>query len=392
MLGEIAIYSLAVLVVTGVFLMFFFDPDATQVVYDGSYTLLRGVPVSKAFASTLEVSFEVRGGLLARQVHHWATLVFTAAVCLHLLRLFFTGAFRRPRGLNWLIWIGLFTLGMAAGVTGGILPDDMLSGGSVSLLRAVTQAIPVVGTWLAQPLYGDHVIPLLYWIHVLFLPSIMAGLLVFQRRLPKRHGYSLSSLASFFATCGVLTMLATAAQVNPVWLYGPHQPGQISAGSVPAWYMGFLDGAIRIMPAWEPIVWGHPLSLSVLIPALVVPGAFFTALAAYPLLDRRLSGGRTTLDRPREAAGRTALGAAGATFYVILWVAASNDQLAFHFDLSLFAVTRFFRIAVFVGPVVAFEVTRRLCLALQRQEHEPLETGIIRRTLKGGYTEEYQNV
>ncbi|MEV6148767.1 cytochrome b N-terminal domain-containing protein [Nonomuraea sp. NPDC052129] len=410
--GQIAVYSLVVLAVTGAFLTFFYDPGMTQVIYEGHYTPLRGVPVSRAFASTLEISLEVRGGLLMRQVHHWATLILVAAISLQLLRLFFTGAFRRPHGLNWLVWVGLFVLGIVAGVTGGILPDDMLSGGSLALIQGVTQAIPLAGTYLTGLLFGEavpgeQVIPLFYWLHVLLVPAIMIELLIVRRGLLRRHGRThypgaahvppLSSLALFLATCGVLTLLGTLAQINPIWLYGPARPGTTSAGAVPDWYMGFLDGAIRIMPGWEPVVAGHPLTLSVLIPALVVPGAFFTVLAAYPLLERRLTGDRGVdrpLDRPREAAVRTALGAAGMTFYGLLWAAAANDQLAHHFSLSLFAVTWFFRIALIAGPVVVFEVTRRICLALRAQEREVrthgIETGMVRRSPLGEYTEDHR--
>lgn len=407
--GEIAIYSLVVLIATGAFLTFFYEPDLTRVLYNGSYTPLRGVPVSRAFASTLEVSFDVRGGLLARQVHHWATLIFLAAVCLHLLRLFFTAAYRRPRGLNWLIWVGLLVLGMAAGVTGAILPDDMLSLGSLSLIQGITQSIPVLGTYVTGLLFGDgfpgeRIVPLFYLLHVLVVPVIMIESLVVRRWLLKRHGHThyqgavhvppLSSLALFFATCGLLTLLGTVAQINPIWLYGPARPGTISAGAVPGWYMGFLDGAVRIMPGWEPVAAGHPITLSVLVPALLIPGAFFTLLAAYPLLERRFTRDTAlhhTLERPRDAAVRTAIGAAGMTFYAVLWAAAANDQIAYNFDLSLYAVTWFFRIAVFAAPALAFELTRRICLALQAQEREVqahgIETGTIRRSPEGGYTE-----
>jgi ubiquinol-cytochrome c reductase cytochrome b subunit len=255
--GQIAIHTLIVLIVTGAFLTFLYDPDTTQVIYEGAYTPLRGVPVSRAFDSTMEISLEVRGGLLMRQIHHWATLILVAAICLHLLRLFFIGAFRRPRGLNWLIWVGLFLLAIAAGVTGGILPDDMLSGGSLALIQGVTQSIPLVGTHLTGMLYGeavpgDRVIPLFSWLHVI-IPVIMIGLLVLRGRLLRRHGRThypgatyappLSSLALFFAACAVLTLLGTVVQINPIWLYGPANPSITSAGAVPDWYMGFLGAS-----------------------------------------------------------------------------------------------------------------------------------------------------
>ncbi|KAB2339650.1 cytochrome bc1 complex cytochrome b subunit [Actinomadura rudentiformis] len=423
--GEIAVYAFVVLLVTGAFLTVFFEPSTKAVTYDGSYAPLRGVQVSEAYESTLDLSFEVRGGLLMRQIHHWAALVFIAAITLQLLRMFFTGAYRRPRGLNWLIWVGLLVLGMAAGVTGTILPDDMLSGGSLGLIQGVTQSIPVFGTDLMGLLFGgefpgDDIIPRFYWLHVLAIPALAIGLFALRRRLVRRHGHTrfrmparrlttfqtahmaaprATSVAMFLATCGVLTLLGTVAQINPIWQFGPYKPGDITAGAVPGWYMGFLDGAIRIMPGWEFGVAGHPLTLAVLVPALIVPGAFFTVLAAYPALERRLSGDRDIhhfLDRPRDAATRTAVGAAGITFYGLLWAAAANDQIAYNFHLSLFAVTWFFRVAVFVGPVLAFALTQQICLFLtsreRREAEHGRETGRIVMNVDGGFSEIHEPV
>jgi ubiquinol-cytochrome c reductase cytochrome b subunit len=416
--GEIALYSFVVLAATGVYLAVFFDPAMKRVTYDGWYGPLRGVPVSKAYESALHLSFDVRGGLLMRQIHHWAALIFVAAVCLHLLRMFFTGAFRRPRGVTWLIWVTLLVLGMAAGWTGTVLPDDMLSGGSLGLLQGVVQSIPVVGTHLTLWLFGGdipghQIIPLLYWVHVLLVPAAMVGLFALGRLLTRRHGYtrhsvqagssrpgvfkapqSAASMATFFATCGVLALLGALIPVNQIWLIGPYQPGATTAGAVPDWYMGFLDGALRIMPGWEFQVAGHPLILSVLVPALIVPGAFFTVLAAYPLLERRLTGDHDLhllADRPRDAATRTAVGAAGITFYGLLWAAAANDQMAYHFHLDLYAVTWFFRVAVFVGPLLAFVLTQRICLGLTSREREEAKhgraTGRIVMSPDGGFSE-----
>lgn len=414
--GEIALYSFVVLAVTGVYLAVFYNPDMRQVAYHGSYVPLRGVPVSKAYESTLHVTFDVRGGLLMRQIHHWAALIFVAEVCLQLLRLFFTGAFRRPRGLRWLIWVTLLILGMAAGWTGSILPDDMLSGGSLALLQGVLQSIPVAGTHLTLWVFGGSVpghqiIPRLYWVHVLLVPAAMAGLV--GRWLARRHrgarirGPAVSgrpktlrgaspaeSMAVFFATCGVLALLGALAQINPIWLIGPYRPGATTAGAVPDWYMGFLDGALRITPAWQVTVAGHPLILAVLVPALIVPGAFFTLLAACPWLERRLTGdhGEHLLpDRPQDAAKRTAIGMAGVTFYGLLWAAAANDQIANQFHLDLYTVTWFFRVAVLAGPLLAYVLTQRICLGLTGREREEAEhgreTGRIVMSPDGGYSE-----
>ncbi len=427
MFAEIAVWSFVVLVVTGAVLMVFYDPGMSQVTYDGSYSPLRGLLVSKAFDSTMHLSLELRGGLLIRQIHHWAALVFVAAVVSQLLRMFLTGAFRRPRTGQWLIWVTLLALGMAAGETGNVLPDDMLSGGSLWLIMSVAQSIPVVGTWALSLLFGpdfpgDRVVPVMYGGHLL-IAVVMAALLIARELLVRRHGHSrfVASLPArrsarptmALATIGMLIILGFGFQIAPIWLYGPAKPTQISAGSVPGWYMGFLDGALRIMPGWELTIGDHTLSLAVLVPALVIPGIFFTALAVYPTAERFLVSRRgrrdalgrpksaglkvretlahDLLDRPRETPVRTAVAAAGVTFYGLLWAAAANDQIALWFHLTVEAVTIFFKFAVVTGPVIAFVVTRWICLALQQADHHVaehgVETGIITRSPDGGYHE-----
>ncbi|GII59159.1 menaquinol-cytochrome c reductase cytochrome b subunit [Planotetraspora thailandica] len=427
MFAEIAIWSFVVLTVTGVVLMVFYDPGMSQVTYDGSYGLLRGLFVSKAFDSTMHLSMEVRGGLLIRQVHHWAALVFVAAVVLQLLRMFLTGAFRRPRTRQWLIWVTLLALGMAAGETGNALPDDLLSGGSMWLIVSVAQAIPVVGPWAVSLLFGpdfpgDRVIPVMYGGHLL-IAVVVAAVLIARELLVRRHGHSrfVASLPSrrrvrpmmALATIGTLIILGFGFQIAPIWLYGPARPSQVSAGSVPDWYMGFLDGALRIMPGWELNIGHYTLSLAVLIPTLVIPGVFFTVLAAAPVVERFLVSRRgrrdaqgrpktasrvaretrahDLLDRPRETPVKTAIGVAGVAFYGLLWAAAANDQIAVQFHLSVEAVTIFFRFAVVIGPVIAFVVTRWICLALQQADHEVaehgVETGVIMRSPDGGFHE-----
>ncbi|MEO3790191.1 cytochrome b N-terminal domain-containing protein [Nonomuraea sp. B10E15] len=427
MFAEIAVWSFVVLLVTGAMLMLFYDPGMSQVTYDGSYGPLRGLLVSSAFDSTMHLSLEVRGGLLIRQMHHWSALVFVAAVVLQVLRMFLTGAFRRPRSRQWLIWVALLALGMFAGETGNALPDDMLSSGSLWLIMSVMQSIPVVGTWVTSLLFGsdfpgDRVIPVMYVVHLL-LAAVMAGLLVVRELLVRRHGHSrfVTSLPvrrsarplMAVATFGMLIILGFGFQIAPIWLYGPARPTQISAGSVPDWYMGFLDGALRIMPAWELTLGEYTLSLAVLVPTVVVPGVFFTALATYPLAERfllarrgrrdalgrpesarrtvRETPARNLLDRSRDTPVKTAIAAAGITFYGLLWAAAANDQLAHQFQLTLNAVTIFFRYAVVIGPVVAFVVTRWICLALQQSDRDVaehgMETGIIVRSPDGGFHE-----
>jgi ubiquinol-cytochrome c reductase cytochrome b subunit len=401
--GRIAGYSFAVALVTGILLLPYFRASMAPVVYRGSYAKLDGLPVSRAFASVLAVSFDIRGGLLVRQVHHWSADIFVAAVCLRLLRTFFRGRFAGRALRTWLIWVALLPLGMLAAYTGTILPDDGLSGGSLSVITGVLQSIPLIGTHLVAWIFGGPppghlVIGRAYWVHVLVLPVLagvllLAGLRLSPRRPRRPRRVRVDPLLPF--TAAVLVLLGTLAQINPVWLIGPSQAGGISSGAAPDWYMGFLDGALRIMPAWEVPVAGHPLSLGVLIPGLIVPGVFFTALALYPLIDRKVTGQRPPRGllppEPGDPANRTAAGAAGISFYGLLWAAAANDQIAFHLQVPLYTVTWIFRVLVLAGPVLAFFLTRMFARALaDRRRDEELhgrETGRIVMNPHGGFAE-----
>ncbi|WP_157250316.1 cytochrome b [Nonomuraea typhae] len=416
LLGEIALYSFAVVLVSGVFLTFFFKPTMTEVVYDGAYAPLRGLRMSTAYASTLEISFEVRGGLLMRQIHHWGTLIFIGAICMHLLRNFFTGAFRKPRELNWLIGVLLFVLVMANGLLGYSLPDDALSGAALRITHSITLSLPLVGTYLAMFLFGGEfpgqdVVPRFFSLHVLLLPGLLAVLIPLHgmvltcrqthtqfkakglsertvRGVPFFPAFVAKTTAFFLWVFAGIALLAALFQINPIWLYGPARPTVIAAGSQPDWYMGFLEGALRLMPGWEVTVFGQTLTLSLLIPALVAPGLLFTGLALYPFLERRFTKDhevRNLLDRPRDVPVRTGIGVAGIVYYGVLWLAGGNDVIAMTFDVKLYTTTWIFRVAVFAAPALAFEITRRICLALRQGEAEAPESGVVVRTPEGRY-------
>ena len=402
--GRIAVYSFLVALVSGILLLPVFQPSMTPVVYHGSYRKLDGLTMSRAYQSTLNISFEVRGGLLIRQVHHWSADLFVAAVCLRLIRVFFRGRFRLP---DWLIWVGLLLAGMLAGFSGAILPDDMLSGGSLSVFTGVILSLPLVGTHLEMLIFGGSfpghvVIPRDYWVHIVVLPLALGGLLLLSYRGRRPRPLRVRRVDPMLPFTGaVLVALGALAQINPVWLFGPYQPGSISSGSVPDWYMGFLDGALRVMPAWELSIGGHPLSLDVLIPAVIVPGLFFTLVAAYPLLDgwiaRPPRGPRRSRQvallppKPADPANRIGVGVAGITLYGLLWAAAANDQIAYHLQISLYTVTWVFRVLVLAGPVLAFALARTICRVVEARRRDEaehgIETGRIAMTPEGGFAE-----
>jgi len=421
MLGEIALWSFVLLLLTGTFLALFFIPSAAPVVYHGSYTKLNGITMSQAYQSTLNISFDVRAGLLMRQIHHWAADLFMAALTIHMLRVFFTGAYRKPREVNWLIGIGLFTLGLLEGLFGYSLPDDQLSGAGLRIFEGVLQGIPIVGTYAAFFLFGGSypgtvIIPRLYILHVFLIPGLILALItahlfiMVHQKHTQMPGKGITEKnvvgqpffpyfmakggAWFFFIFAALAVLATFAQINPIWLYGPYSPVQISSASQPDFYMGILEGSLRVMPAWEWNFLGHTISFSVLIPAAIPFGLIFTGAAFWPFFEQWATGDRSwhnINDRPRNAPIRTATGMAAVVFYGVLWAEGANDVIADFLSVPLYTVTWIARVLVFVGPAVAFIVTRRMCLGLQRKDKEllehGLETGIIRQLPDGEFIE-----
>ncbi|MFB6805110.1 cytochrome bc complex cytochrome b subunit [Streptomyces sp. NPDC056387] len=419
LLGELALYSFLVLMVTGVYLTLFFEPSMTDVVYQGSYGPLQGIRTSGAYASTLRISFDVRGGLLVRQIHHWAALLFVASIGVHMFRVFFTGAFRKPREINWVVGVTMFLLALLEGFAGYSLPDDLLSGTGLRTAQGITLSIPVVGTYMSLFLFGgeypgDDIVSRLYPVHILLVPGLLLALISLHLLLvvhlkhthwagPGSTGrnvvgkalfpqYTAKSAGLFFIVFGVMAVLGALAQINPVWAYGPYRPDQVSSGSQPDWYVGFLEGALRLMPGVETRLWGHTLMWNPLLPAVVLPGVLFLVLYAYPFFERwitRGSGEHHLCDRPRDRPVRTGLGVAALTAYAVLLLAGAQDVLAFVFDVPVHALTWTFRIALFVLPVLAFVVAGRLCLAAQARDRDLLEegeeTGEVRQSVEGGY-------
>jgi ubiquinol-cytochrome c reductase cytochrome b subunit len=278
MLGEIALYSFIILILTGVFLTFWFKPSMANIQYQGTYSLLKGVQMSEAYASTLDLSFDVRGGLLMRQIHHWAAVLFVAAMMVHLLRIFFTGAFRKPRELNWVIGFGMLFLGIVEGFIGYGLPDDLLSGTGLRITQGMIQASPVIGTYLTFFIFGgefpgNEFVSRFFTVHVLLIPGLILAMVTAHLFLVVYHkhtqypgpgrteknvvGYPLMPVymakagGFFFVVFGVTALMGALLQINPVWLYGPYNPAEVTAGSQPDWYMGWLEGSVRLMPGFE---------------------------------------------------------------------------------------------------------------------------------------------
>jgi len=424
MLGEVALYSFLVLLLSGTFLTFFFQPSMELINYDGVYGPLKGAEMSVAYASTLDISFEIRGGLLMRQVHHWSALLFVAAAGLHMLRVFFTGAFRKPREINWLVGVVLFVLAMAGGFTGYSLPDDLLSGNGLRIIDGMIKAVPVIGAYTSSLLFGgefpgESIVARLYGLHILLIPALILVFIVIHLFMVVIHkhthysgpgrtdsnvvGYPLMPVyvakagGFFFIVFGMIMLISATFTINPVWNYGGYDPSPVSAGTQPDWYIGWADGALRLAPTgWEFVLGGYTWSWNILAP-IVVLVVFLALVAFYPFIEAWVTGDKRehhVLDRPRNAPTRTAIGAAGVTFYAVLWAGAGTDLIATNFKLSLNHVLTSLQVLLIVGPIIAFIITKRACLSLQRKDREIVlhgrETGRVVRLPHGEYIEVHE--
>ena len=422
MLGEMALYSFIILLLTGIYLALFFDPSITKVIYDGAYLPLNGVEMSRAYATALDISFDVRGGLFVRQMHHWAALMFMMSMFAHMMRIFFTGAFRRPREANWLIGVTLILLGMIEGFMGYSLPDDLLSGVGLRIMSAIILSVPIIGTWTHWAIFGgdfpsDLMLDRFYILHVLILPGLILALIAahlllvwFQKHTqfpgPGRTEnnvvgirimpvFAVKAIGFMMIVFAVLAAMAGLTTINGIWNIGPYNPSQVSAGSQPDVYMLWTDGAARVMPAWELYLGNY-----------TIPGAFWVALMcgvmvglliAYPFIEKKVTGDdahHNLLQRPRDVPARTGLGVMGIVFFMILTISGGNDHVAHFFQISLNAMTWFGRIGLIILPPIAYWITYRICVGLQRSDREVLEhgieTGIIKKLPNGAFVEIHQ--
>jgi ubiquinol-cytochrome c reductase cytochrome b subunit len=416
--GIVTAACIVVLFGTGIVLMFFYTPSNEVVTYAGSYAPLHGAEVSKAFDSTMRVTFDVPGGLLVRQAHHWAALLLPVAVIVQMLSIFFTGGFRRPRRGAWVLLFLVFVSALVSGWSGYALPDDMLSGTGLRIVEGIALGIPFIGTGASWLLFGGEfpgsVLAQLYPMH-LVVPVVLVALVLLRVRLwyvkgspqfanadraiplipnAARRGVGLGLIVS-----GILVLISAIVTINPIWLYGPSSSGDAGAGSQPDWYTGFLDGALRLVPpGWEFVWLDRTWTLALLIPLAVVTLSFML-VAVYPFIEEWIADDHREhhlLDRPRDTPTRTGIGVAGLMFFGVLWLAGSADLVAVALSTSIEGVIATLQIAVLIGPIIAFELARRVCLGLQRKDREIVlhgfETGRIVRLPGGEYIEVHQPI
>ncbi|MBV1892968.1 MAG: ubiquinol-cytochrome c reductase cytochrome b subunit [Ilumatobacteraceae bacterium] len=414
--GELALYSLIVLIASGTYLTMFFEGSQDVVTYQGSYVPLQGQEVSAAYDSVMRISYEVKGGLFIRQMHHWAALLFIASIAMHMARIYFTGAFRRPRDINWYVGITLLVLALAAGFTGYSLPDDLLSGTGVRITYAIILALPLIGEQLAFLIFGGEwpgtdIVGRLYPVHILVVPALIVGVLAVHLALVwhQKHtqfkgpgrtednvvgervwpAFAMKSIGLMFFVAAAVSAMAAIFEINPIWLYGPYDSGAATSLSQPDWYIGFLEGSLRLMPPWETRIGGFVIN-NIFYSGVVVSATIFGGLYAVPLIERKLTGDNRDhhlLDRPRDAPWRTAIGAASIAAVGILFIGGAQDVVARTFDMPMATVTRVLQFAFLVVPPIVLVLTRRICIALRdRPGPANSERRVpIERSADGGY-------
>jgi ubiquinol-cytochrome c reductase cytochrome b subunit len=382
LLGEVALFALVILVLTGVFLTMFFRPSTAPVTYSGSLELYDGIELPAAFASILRLSYDIPGGLFMRRVHRGASHLFIVGIVLHMLRIILTGAFRRPRELNYLIGIGLLTLAFAEGFTGYSLPWDSLAGNGVRIAYSMLLSFPVVGDRLVFWVFGGgfptgDVVPRFFVFHVLLMPGLIIGavtvhlvLLVRQKHTQFPHlgidGHRLvfgkplwpaqfgESITLMLWVGGLLAAAAVLIPWSDVTLLGPYVPGEVPNNAQPDWFMFWIEGALRIVPGFEIDLPGVTIS-GPFIAGIILPGLVFTGLMVYPFIERKvynLEGDWHVLQNPLEIPLRAAMVVGTFLFILILSAAATNDILSRLTGVPIELVTWFFRITTILVPAL----------------------------------------
>jgi ubiquinol-cytochrome c reductase cytochrome b subunit len=403
LLGEIALYSFMVLVGTGIFLTLYYVPDSAQVIYKGPYAPLIGEQMSIAYKSVLQLSVSVPAGLLFRQAHHWAADIFVASIVLHMVRILFTGAYRKPRDLNYMIGLTMLMIAVLEGFTGYSLVDDLLSGMGLVIAYSVAFSIPGIGAQLAYLIWGgpypgkSFFWPRLEIVHMFILPLTLIALIsVHLVMIMRQHhsqfpgpgrrernvvgtpmwpAYALRSIGLLLATAAVIFLLGGLIQINPIWQWGPYHPYLSENGAQPDWYIGWLIGAMRLMPNFEPAIGDYTLIPNPFWGGALFPLVMFGLLFAWPALERKVTGDyrrHDLLDRPRDRPIRSGLIAGILAWVWMIFAIGAADRVYYRLHISYTVMIKYWRGATWAVPVVVFLITYTICRSLQKSRVHPL--------------------
>jgi cytochrome b-561 len=425
LLGEIALFNFLVLVLTGLFLGFFYEPSTAEVTYQGSVLRYQDETVPEAFASVLRITYDIPYGMFVRRMHHWAAHLFVAAIALHMLRVFFTGAYRNPREPNWLVGTTLAALSMFASYTGYALPFDEFATTATGIGHSIARSVPIVGDALAGVVFGGTfpsgaTIPRLYFLHVLVLPTAIAlliglhlAILVRQKHtelprqreiagpepvdrdddsvlvgLPAVPNQAAISIVVCCLLLAVLSLLAGLLPVHNVAAYGPNDPTSTPSPIMPDWFLMWGYGFLKLVPSWLQVeLFGITISTEFIGGALL-PGLVFGLVLLWPFVDTVPEPVHFTAD-PLDRPWQTAAGIAGVVFVMVASVAGMDVFVADLLGTTTAALTPALAGLLVFGPLLAGAGTYLLLTRLG-DETEPgsVSTADDRSDSAGGHTGE----
>jgi cytochrome b-561 len=401
LLGEVALFCFLLLVFSGVFLGFFFEPSITEVEYEGSVAEYQGEELPESFVSVLNITYDVPFGMLIRRMHHWAAHLMVASMALHMLRVFFTGAYRNPREPNWLVGTGLAGVTMFAAYTGYALPFDEFASTAVGIGYNVTLSVPLVGETLAHLAFGGSfpssaTIPRFYFLHVLVLPAVIAGLigvhmliLVRQKHTEARRDEDVPapdtdrddataadggrvardddsvvvglpavpnqvavSAVVFFLTLATLSLLAGFLPVHNIAEYGPNDPASTPSLIMPDWFLMWGYGFLKLTPSWVSFdVLGVHISAE-FVGGLALPAVVFGVVALWPFIDSEDEPVHFTAD-PLDRPFQTGVGVAGVVFVMLASIAGMDVIVADLVGMTTAQLKPYLTAALLFGPAVA---------------------------------------
>ena len=368
--GEMALFSFVMLVITGIFLGLSYEPSVREVNLFGRF-------VPAAYASVVKIDLS-SFGLITRRVHHWSAMLMIASVLLHLMRVYFTGCYKNPREINWIIGLILFGATFFASFTGYLLPYSEFSVTATSIGYYIAKSIPWLGNWISRLIFcgsfpADETIPRFFFMHVMLIPltlitliAIHMVILVKQKHSEPRHNLSrpesrggkrligiplwpnqvLISFCFFFFMAFVIFFIAVLLPANPVENYGPPGPG--TPIMRPDWYFLAIYGLLKLIPGTL-----HFDLLGAKITSETVGGVFFPGLAAIllivlPFIDRR-SKPQYYMDNPLDHPFRTSIGIMGLSLSAMLVLAGYIDILgASPTKMSIYVII--VTVTAFVAP------------------------------------------
>lgn len=396
LLGEVALFSFVVIVLSGIFLGVFYEPSSADVVYQGVIDQYQGEQLPAAFVSVLHITYGVPFGMFIRRIHHWAAHLFVASIALHMFRVYFTAAYRNPREINWIVGTILAVLAMGGSYTGYALPFDEFGATATGIGYNLAISVPVIGDFLGQLVFAGEfpssgAIPRLFFLHVLVIPLAIMGLLVVHMLILMRQKHTEGTRSEteaeaaevdadddsvilglpaypnqaavgavvFFLTAGTLSLLAGFLPVHNIVAYGPNDPASTPAVVMPDWFLMWVYGFLKVLPGWTTFHLGGIELTAEFWGGILLPGVVIVVVALWPFFDRATEP-RHFLADPLNAPRRTAIGIGAITMILVASLAGMNNLLGTAIGISTTVLNPYLLWGIILVPLVVGIITYAL--------------------------------